>query len=187
MTDLPIHSLETAPDAARATLETMTKTLGRIPNIYGIMAGSPTLLDGYLGLMKQFEASGFTAAERQVVYLTAVIDNECHYCVAAHSFAARRQLPPEVLAALREGRTLPDARLDALRAFTQAMSAKRGWVSEDDKAAFLAAGFTHKQMLDVITGVALKVLTTYVNHIAETPLDAAITGFAWEGLPQAAE
>jgi AhpD family alkylhydroperoxidase len=186
-TDLPMHTIETAPEGSKARLTAMQASLKRIPNIYAIMASSPTLLDGYLTLMAGFEKAGFTPAERQVIYLAAVIDNECHYCVAAHSFAARRQLAPEVLSALREGRPLPDAKLEALRAFTHAVSSKRGWVTQADKAAFLAAGFTAPQMLDVIVGVAMKVMTTYVNHLAETPLDPAVKDWAWDGLPKAAE
>jgi AhpD family alkylhydroperoxidase len=186
-TFFPLHTVETAPEGSRARLAEMQASLKRIPNIYAIMAESPTLLDGYLTLMAGFEKAGFTAAERQVIYLTAVVDNDCHYCVAAHSFAARRQLTPDTLENLRAGRPLADPKLEALRAFTLAVSTKRGFVSEGDKRAFLAAGYTPKQMLDVVVGVAMKVMTTYVNHFAETPLDAAVAAFAWNGLPKAAE
>jgi AhpD family alkylhydroperoxidase len=183
----PIHTLESAPDGSRARLAEMQASLKRIPNLYAIMAESPTLLDGYLTLMAGFEKAGFSAAERQVIYLTAVVDNDCHYCVAAHSFAARRQLTPEALEDLRAGRPLVDPKLEALRAFTLAVSSKRGFVSEADKQAFVAAGYSVKQMLDVVVGVAMKVMTTYVNHFAETPLDAAVAAYAWDGLPKAAE
>ena len=35
-------------------------------------------------------------------------------------------------------------------------------------------------MLEVLLGVAMKTLSNYTNHIAETPLDAQLQPFAWE-------
>ncbi len=38
-------------------------------------------------------------------------------------------------------------------------------------AAFLAAGYSQLQVLEVILGIAVKVIHNYTNHIAKTPLD----------------
>lgn len=54
-----------------------------------------------------------------------------------------------------------------------------GWVADDDVHAFLAAGLTQPQVLDVLTGVAVKTLSNYANHLARTPLDEALASFAW--------
>jgi len=35
-------------------------------------------------------------------------------------------------------------------------------------------------VLEVLLGVAMKTLSNYTNHIAETPLDAQLQPFAWE-------
>jgi hypothetical protein len=35
-------------------------------------------------------------------------------------------------------------------------------------------------VLEVLVGVAMKTLSNYTNHIAETPLDEQLQAFAWE-------
>ncbi len=69
--------------------------------------------------------------------------------------------------------------MQALASFTSAVVTKRGRVSQMDQAAFLAAGFSQPQILDVLVGVAMKTLSNYTNHIAETPLDAQFKSFEW--------
>ena len=43
----------------------------------------------------------------------------------------------------------------------------------------VAAGYTQRHVLDVLTIVALKNLSNYVNHIARTPLDPQFASHAW--------
>jgi alkylhydroperoxidase family enzyme len=101
--------------------------------------------------------------------------------MAAHSAVAKMvRASNEVVNALREGKPLPDERLEALHQFTVAVVEKRGWVSEEDIEAFLNAGFNKPQILEVITGVTQKTLSNYTNHIAHTPLDEAFQPMAWE-------
>ena len=47
--------LETAPEKSRPLLENVQKSFKFIPNIFGVFANSPTLLEGYLGLEKTFD------------------------------------------------------------------------------------------------------------------------------------
>ena len=63
---------------------------------------------------------------------------------------------------------------------------QRGWVTDDNVKAFLDAGFTHQQILEVILGLAQKVISNYTNHVAETPVDAIFEKFAWKKPPAAA-
>jgi alkylhydroperoxidase family enzyme len=52
-------------------------------------------------------------------------------------------------------------------------------LSEDDKDAFFAAGYTQAQLFEVILGISYKTLSNYVNHIADAPLDNAFASGAW--------
>lgn len=45
--------------------------------------------------------------------------------------------------------------------------------------AFLDAGFTQRQILEVILGISQKVMSNYTNHLARTPVDAAFHKFEW--------
>jgi AhpD family alkylhydroperoxidase len=150
-----------------------------VPNLLGTLAESPQTLKGYLALAGLFEETSLSPEERQVVLLAVSFENACEYCMAAHSMGARRQgVAAHVIDALRNGAALPDARLEALRVFAQAVVRQRGW-AEREAESFVEAGFTKAQLLDVVLGVAQKTLSNYVNHLAHTPLDAALEPEKW--------
>jgi uncharacterized peroxidase-related enzyme len=176
----PIHSKETAPEASRATLEATAKKYGFVPNLFGVLAESPTAVQAYAGINKALEQSALSPVEQQVVALTVSATNDCAYCMGAHSAVAQMvRMPEDVLAALREQRPLSDQKLNALRALVLSVLRHRGWVPEADLEHVVAAGYTQQHVLDVLTIVALKNLSNYVNHIAHTPLDPQFAAQAW--------
>jgi AhpD family alkylhydroperoxidase len=180
MTTFAMHTLESAPVDAKETLTSVKKAFGTIPNLQAVMAESPELLKAQQALWALFDQTSFDALEKQVVYLTTIYENECSYCMAGHTMLAKMQhLPEDVVTAIREGRPIADAKLQALRSFTSKMVTSRGWASEADVAVFLAAGYTQKNVLEVILGIATKVTMNYVNHVAGTPNDAFMKGFEW--------
>ena len=158
----------------------MRTAYGLIPNVMAEMAENPAVLDAYLALAGFTAKSGFNALELQIVQIATSVENECHFCVAAHTAVAKGQkLDEAVIAAVRERRPIADAKLEALRVFTTKIVALRGFVSDADVAAFKAAGWSDAAMLGVILNVAMKSITNYVNHIAETPLNGPFEAFAW--------
>ena len=176
----PIHTAETAADAAKDILSGAQKSYGFDPNLLATMAEAPALLKAYVTLSRIFEESSFNAAERQVVLLTVSYENDCEYCIAAHSVIAGMQgVPDTVVAAIRDGEPIPNPQLEALRRFTAAVVGSRGWPTEAEVNAFLAAGYGKQQVLEVVLGVGIKTLSNYTNHIAETPLDAAFAKATW--------
>ncbi|MBW6475829.1 MAG: carboxymuconolactone decarboxylase family protein [Chromatiales bacterium] len=177
----PVHTLDSAPNAAKPSLQAAAAAFGFVPNIIGVMAASPALAEAYLTLSGIFERkTDLSPTERQVVLLTVSRYHECGYCVAAHSMAASMQdVPAQVVEAIRSDSPIPDVRLEALRQLVSAMMAKRGWLTEDDVARFLAAGYTPGQLFDVLVGVAQKVLSNFTNHLADTPLDEPFSASAW--------
>lgn len=180
MSEFTVHTIESAPEASRPILEKARKTLGFVPNLYGVMAESPAMLEAYATVGGIFDRSTFNATERQVVLLTTIFENECDYCMAAHTtIAGMQRVPEDVVQALRQGDPIPDARLEALSAFTRTVVRERGWASETDVQAFQDAGFTRGQVLEVILGVGMKILSNYANHIAKTPVDRAFQANLW--------
>jgi AhpD family alkylhydroperoxidase len=181
MTRFAPHTLESAPSGARPLLDTVVRSKGFLPNLVGVMAEAPPLLEGYLALGSAFAHSSLSGAEQELVSLAVGVANGCGYCVAAHStIAAGKRVPEETIAALRAGEPLDDARLEALRAFAERLTETRGRPGEDVLEAFLRAGWTRAQALEVVLGVTLNTLTNYNNLLAETPLDAAFTARRWE-------
>ena len=45
--------------------------------------------------------------------------------------------------------------------------------------AFLDAGYTQRQVLEVVLDIAQKVMSNYTNHLAKTPSGPHHARFAW--------
>ena len=179
--DFRIHDLDTAPEGARQTLHQVRAKFGFVPNILGIMAESPQALQAYVTLSALFDGTSLSDAERAVVLLTVSGANGCDYCVAAHTAGARAtKVSSEVIDAARSGKPIPDAKLEALRRLASAVTETRGWPGDADVQAFLDAGYTRAQVLEVLVGVAMKTLSNYTNHLAETPVDEPLKQHAAE-------
>ncbi|MBW4447117.1 MAG: carboxymuconolactone decarboxylase family protein [Spirirestis rafaelensis WJT71-NPBG6] len=178
--DFPIYTIDTAPEASKTALVHAKETFGFIPNLEGIFAQAPELLKGSMALWDLFEATSFSPVEQQVIYLTANYEHECHYCMAAHSGLAKMiGMSADDIQALRNGTVLSDPKLQALRHFTQRMIQMRGLVDDKEIEEFLAAGYTQQQVLEVILGIAIKIMHNYTNHIAKTPLDRPFQPYVW--------
>jgi AhpD family alkylhydroperoxidase len=180
MTEFTSYTVDTAPEAARPIFEGVKGAFGFVPNLQSYMAESPELLAGYTALWDHFSKTTLTVHEQQIVYLTSNYENECHYCMAGHTTLAKMQkMETAVIEALRAGTPLPDARLEALHRFTTLVVRNRGWVDATDVDAFIAAGYTKRNVLEVVLGVATKVMSNYTNHIVHTPLDDFMKGNEW--------
>jgi len=176
----PIHDETTAPEAARDQLAATREEFGMIPNLEATMALAPPLLKGYGALWDLFDETTFSPIERQVVYQTINFENECDYCVPWHTLLSRQaKMKPADIEALRAGARLDDPKLEALRVFTQSVVRARGNIVPDDLDAFFEAGWGPTQVLEVVLGIATKVLSNYTNSIAGTPLDDAVQKLAW--------
>jgi len=172
-----VHDKSTAPSAARALLEKAESGYGFVPNLLGIMAESPALLEAYMTMNQIFEKTDFSASEKQVVLLAVSANNDCGYCTAAHTAIARMQgVPEEVARAAATGREIDDPKLEALRKFTGTVVSSRGNPSQADISAFLDAGYERRHVFDVLTGMGMKTLSNYTNHIADTPIDSQFGG-----------
>ena len=176
---LTVHTKDTAPESSKPVLRDAETNFGMIPNLYGVLAESPAALKAYAALGEALADSGLSEAEQQVAILATSVENGCTYCVAAHSTVAAPLLKGETIEALRDGERLPDDKLEALRSFTVRVVRERGWVDESAVEAFLAAGYEPANVLDVVTVVAMKTISNYTNHIADTPLDDAFADARW--------
>ena len=184
---LPVQTPSTAPEASKPHLDAAMKNYGFIPNLTAVFANSPVMIEAYGVLASHFEKTDLTPVERQIVLMTNNRLNGCTYCMAAHSTIAQMQkVPADVITALREGTDIADPKLQALHAFTTKMNEARGHLSQADIDAFLVAGYSEANILDVILGTGVKTMSNYTNHISNTPLDAPFQGNAWTAPTSAA-
>jgi AhpD family alkylhydroperoxidase len=151
--------------------------------MYARMANVPGLLETYLTGYSAFRTeSGLSPAEQETILLAIGRTHGCGYCVAAHStLADLAKVPAEITDALRAGEPLPDPRLDALATFTVAFVESRGLPTAAQVEAFLGAGYTENDILQVLLAVAVKTISNYTNHLFHTPVDDLFARRAWEG------
>lgn len=182
MSQFNIHSIQSAPTAARPVLEGSLRKYGFVPNLHGGLAEAPAALEAYIELTALLDRTSLSPTERQVVLLVVSAENRCTYCVAAHSMIAKHMVKadPAVVEAIRNQQPLPDRKLDALANFTRAVVKKRGVVRGQALDKFITAGYSRAQVLEVILGVTIKTLSNYTNHIIDTPLDGAFQAEAWD-------
>lgn len=179
-----VHTIDTAPEGAKQDLQAAKSAFGFVPNLLGVLAEAPIALKAYIELTGLLEKASLDAVEQQLMMLAGSFANECAYCMAAHSTSAKMvKMPAPMLEALRAGHTLSDPKLEALRSFTVDIVNSRGRVSDDRIQEFLSAGYTQKNVLEVVFAVAMKTLSNYANHLAETPVDRAFAAHAWTPKP----
>ena len=181
MTEFSTYTIETAPESAKPILQSALNGYGFVPNLYANMAEAPSILEGYTTLSIIFGKTNLSETERQIILMTNNRLNGCKYCMAAHTTLSQMGgVPNDVIKALRNNTPLTDPKLETLRQFAIAINEGRGWPTDAQINVFLAAGYTRQTVLEVILGTALKVMSNYTNHVAQTELDDAFTVNAWE-------
>ena len=180
MSRLPIQTIESAPSEAKERLTAAHRNNGYLPNLLGVLANAPAALETYQTVGAINARTGLSPAEREVVQITAAARNGCGFCAAGHTALARNKLrmPAELVEALRKTEALSDPRLNALARFTLAVMDKKGRVSDHELEAFLEAGYTRANVLEVVLGVSLATLCNYANNLAQTPINPELQPFA---------
>ena len=59
------------------------------------------------------------------------------------------------------------------------MVRNRGVIDPPTLQAFLAAGYSKRQSLDVVMGMAFSVMANYAGHLTQPPLDSFLTPHIW--------
>lgn len=180
MTEFTFHNQESAPKNSKPLLAGALQSYGFLPNLYAGQAEAPALLEGYLSLAGIFNKTDLSETERQIILMTNNRLNGCEYCMAAHTTIAQgEKVADDVIEALRTGTAIADPKLEALHQFSERINKTRGWIEENDLDALFSVGYSKQTALEVIVGTALKVMSTYTNHIINTPLDDAFKSNAW--------
>lgn len=117
-----------------------------------------------------------------MVFLSAAYENNCEYCMAAHSFIGDKmtKVPTEVTNAIRDGKQVPDLKFAALSKLTRSLTSNRGHVSQNEIDEFLAVGYTEIHVLGIIAGIAVKTMSNYSNHLSDPKLDVAFSERVWQ-------
>lgn len=188
MSRLPLRTIEDAPAEAQPRLEAVQKNNGFLPNLVRLLANAPIALETYQTMGEINGRASLTLAEREAVQITAAATHGCGFCVAGHTAIAdkKAKLDQGVISALRDKAQVPDARLDAVARFTEAVIASRGAVSDAELAAFKEAGFDDQAALEVVLGVSLATLCNFANNMGQPDLNPQLAAYEWKGAAPAA-
>lgn len=181
MSRLPLLDPDTAPESTRPALLAARQGAGYLSNLLAVLAHAPVALEAYQTLSAINTRASLTLAQREVVQLVAATTHGCAFCVAGHTALGlnKARLDPALVEALREGAALPDPKLEALARYTRDVIATRGAVDDSAFEAFLAAGHTQAQALEVVVGLGLATICNFANVLARTPLNPELQEHAW--------
>jgi alkylhydroperoxidase family enzyme len=79
MSQFHLHTIESAPAPSAASLRTLQRGLGFVPNLAATMAESPTLISGFVTLRTTLAGGELSGVEREIVALAVSLENDCDY------------------------------------------------------------------------------------------------------------
>src|SRR3981081_1086279 len=141
MQSFPIYTIESAPEQSKPALQSLKTAFGMVPNIAGVMATSPVLINSLVYLFQRVHGGSFTEAQIQTLLLTNAVTNGCSWAVAFHTALALKEgLDPADVDAIRAGRSPKDRKHGALSTLARTLIEKRGQIDDRDVERFLVAG-----------------------------------------------
>lgn len=174
MPRIPVHSVENASAAATEALRRLRERMGRVLNIHGEMAHAPAVLAAYTGIQRAIaELGSFDVRTREAIALAVAAVNDCGYCQAAHTGAARRAgWSVDQTLAFRTGMPVEgQGRLEVLLAVARQIAANGGTVDDQQWQQALDAGWTVQELAELFAHVVANVFTNSFNNYARTELD----------------
>lgn len=173
MSRIPVHTMDSAPEEARPTLEKLARRSGKLLNIHAEMAHSPVVLAAYAGIADAIARHGsFDARTREAIALAVGAVDGCEYCQAAHTLSGRKAgLTDEQMIGIRRGEVEFDDKLAALVAVVREAAGEVGDVSDVTWKGAQAAGWSEHELAEAFAHLAVNLFTNYFNHYAGTELD----------------
>jgi hypothetical protein len=111
--------------------------------------------------------SDFQPVEQQLILF--IIDNQfpCDYCLAIHNDGAASDLISEQnQQAIKGGKILKEEHLQTLKLFLQHLIKQKGQITTKEIQDFLAAGYTQKNAMELMTALSMKAISNYTWHIS---------------------
>lgn len=172
------------PKEVKEVFDWYKERFGFVPNLAKVLSASPASLRSYWITQMQLQQYGLlTPEEHNIIQMSISVENRCKYCASGHEMIGNAFFNSEEadLKALRNETSLSTKKFDALRSFALEVYQNKGKVSDGVLEAFLSEGYDRAQAVEVVSNIAVKVLSNFTNQLALTELDEPIIPFA-EGL-----
>lgn len=165
-TRFPEHTPESAAGKAAELLFDIVARNGSAGSMVRTMAGSPSVLAGYLDLSRAMKRSRLDRALAERISLAVQAVLGCALCLGAHTSAARAAGVSEEEIELAQQGTSADPRIAAIVAFGRRVHAEPASITAEEVGALRSLGYRDRDVLDVVGLVALNVLTGSFNLVA---------------------
>ncbi len=171
MSRITVVNPSTANGAAKTLLDAVQAKLGVTPNFLRLLANSPVALESFLGLHSIAGNGKLDLQTRERIAVALAQQNNCEYCLSAHSYIGRKAgLTGDEIAANRQG-TSHDAKASAAVAFARALVENTGEVTNAQLDAVRKVGYGDAEIVEIIVHVGMNLLTNILNKAARVDID----------------
>jgi len=171
MSRITTVSNETATTEQLNLLKAIQNQLGMVPNFLRVFAHSPDALKAFLGLHHIANHGSLDAVTRERIALALAQQNECEYCLSAHTAIGRKAgLNGAEIEANRAG-TSQDAKAAVAVKFARALVEHKGEITAAELQAMRDVGFSEADIVEVITHVGMNVLTNILGKASRVSID----------------
>jgi len=171
MSRITVVNPSTATGVAKTMLDAVQAKLGVTPNFIRVLANSSAALESYLGLHSISGNGKLDLQTRERIAVALAQQNNCEYCLSAHSYIGRKAgLTGDEIAANRQG-TSHDAKASAAVAFARALVENTGEVTNAELDAVRKVGYGDAEVVEIIVHVGMNLLTNILNKAARVDID----------------
>lgn len=171
MSRINVVTDETANEEQQALFAAIHAQLGVVPNFLKILANSPAALRAFLGLHGIANEGSLDGQTKERIALGLAEQNECAYCVSAHTAIGRKAgLSTDEMNANRTGTSL-DAKAATAVKFARSLSESKGAVSTTELLEVRAAGYSDAEIVEIISHVGLNILTNIIGKASRVAID----------------
>jgi AhpD family alkylhydroperoxidase len=174
VTRFPIHTPDTATGKAAELLTGIVARNGTAGSMVRTMAGSPTVLGGYLDLSRAMKRSRLAWAVSERISLVVESRLGCALCLPAHTEAARSIGIDDSEIELAKQGTSADPVLAPILAFGQRVHQAPASITAAEIDVLRGLGYRDRDLMDVVALVSLNVLTGTFNLVAGLEPHAAV-------------
>ena len=173
MSRFHIHDDLTAPEGSLPIIKAALKSAGQLPNLIGVLAGSPAVLRAYTRFRSELRHGTLEAPTLERIALAVAAHYGSAPGLALHTRTARQAgLGLDEIALAREWDSR-DAREATLLRYLKALVGQQARPPMHLHEEAREAGWTDEQILEAIGSVGLESFTAMITVAGDVPLDGS--------------
>ncbi|WP_025900124.1 carboxymuconolactone decarboxylase family protein [Sneathiella glossodoripedis] len=171
MSRLNIVTSDTATEEQQALFDAIQSQLGMVPNFLKVFANSPAALRAFLGLHSIAGEGELDDQTKERIALGLAEQNECAYCVSAHTAIGRKAGLNSAEMELNRAGTSQDAKAAAAVKFARSLADNLGEVTTAELLEIRDAGYSEAEIVEIITHTGLNILTNILGKASRVDID----------------